>query len=157
MIDLTSFWTLWIFPSHLIIIFNNDFFKLFSFTILYWLLSAPAEALLEQVLRAPSPLFLVSLPDSDCLSAGLATKVENSAIIPREPLLSMFFCLQAAATPALTSSLFTTIRSPKTYLLVPLDALLILAFMFIPFFCFWTTAEYLWLYSSWFSIEVDKN
>ena len=93
-----------------------------------------AEALLEQMFRALSPLFLAFLPDSDCLRTGSTCEERMAMLIPEEPMLLIFFCLQAAAAPAFTSSLFTTIRSPKTYLLVPLDALLILAFMLIPFF-----------------------
>ena len=85
-----------------------------------------AEALLEQVLCAFSPLLLAFKPDPHCLSTGLATKIKISTIISREPLLLkliFFIYFQAIAAPALASALFTAIRSPKTYLLIPLDAL----------------------------------
>jgi len=92
-----------------------------------------AEALLEQVLRAFPPMLLAFFDDSDISRTGSTCEERIAMLIPEEPMLLELFCLQAAAAPAFTSALFTTIRSPKTYLLIPLDALLILAFMLIPF------------------------
>ena len=96
-----------------------------------------AEAIIEKILCTFSPLLLTFLPNSDCLFTGLATKVKITTLISRKSLLHKlicFICFQAVAAPALASSFLATIRSPKTYLLIPLDALKILTFMFIPFF-----------------------
>jgi hypothetical protein len=75
-----------------------------------------AEALLKKVLRAFPPLLLAFFRDSDSLRTGSTCEERIAMLIPEEPMLLIFFCLQAAAAPALTSALLTTICPPRAEL-----------------------------------------
>jgi hypothetical protein len=74
-----------------------------------------AEALLEQVLRAFPPMLLAFFSDSDSLRTGSTCEERMAMLIPEEPMLLKFFCLQAAAAPAFTSSLLTHFCPPSAH------------------------------------------
>jgi hypothetical protein len=70
------------------------------------------EKLLKKVLRAFTPMLLAFFSDSDSLRTGSTCEEWMAMLIPEEPKLLMFFCLQAAALPTFSSSFLTFICPP---------------------------------------------